>query len=256
MSLPVTRDTFKEHCLQNLGKGAVTVNVTDAQVENRIDQAIHYVQEFMDYGSERIYHFHTITATDVTNRYITVPDTVFTVNDVVSLNTSTTGGVGGLAGDPMFTFGYQFRQRELLNVGSITLSYFYMMQMYRQEISNMFLVRPRIEYVRHANRIDIYADWGNVDGFKEDDVIVIDGFGIIDPDEYPKLYSSLPLIELATAMIKLQWGQNVQKYGQVQLPGGIMLNGEELYQTAKDEVAAVKDDIMNKYSAPARFMIG
>lgn len=256
MALPVTRTDFKELCLRRLGKGAVRVNVTDDQVEDQINMAIEYIQEFMDYGSERIYHFHTITASDIANRYITVPDTIYTINDVVSLNTSTTGGVGGMAGDPMFTFGYQFRQRELMNVGSITLSYFYMMQMYRQEISNMFVVKPRVEYVRYANRIDISADWGNADGFMEDDVIVIDAFGVLDPATYPKLYSSLPLIDLATAMIKYQWGMNTYKYTNVQLPGGVVLNGEGLMQMAKEEIEQVKQEIQDKYSAPARFFCG
>ena len=40
MAIPTTRTQFKDYCLRSLGFGVIDINVSDAQVEDRIDE--HY----------------------------------------------------------------------------------------------------------------------------------------------------------------------------------------------------------------------
>ena len=42
MAVPNTRDGLKDYCLRALGFGVIDINVSDAQVEDRIDEGLQY----------------------------------------------------------------------------------------------------------------------------------------------------------------------------------------------------------------------
>ena len=46
-------------------------------------------------------------------------------------------------------------------------------------------------------------------------------------------------------MIKKQWGQNLSKFGEVQLLGGVTMNGEQIYTQAQEEVTRLEEQIQN-----------
>jgi hypothetical protein len=58
-----------------------------------------------------------------------------------------------------------------------------------------------------------------------------------------------------TALIKKQWGQNLTKYNNVQLPGGITLNGDKIYQDALNEIEKIEYQLKNEYELPPLDMI-
>lgn len=62
MALPTTRAAFKEYCLRKLGKPVIQINVADEQVEDRIDQALAYWNDYHFDGSDKIYLKHQMTA--------------------------------------------------------------------------------------------------------------------------------------------------------------------------------------------------
>lgn len=254
MALPTNRADFKEHVLENLGKGAIVINVTDKQIENRLDQAINYFWEFHGEGSQRIYHFHEISQTDIDNGYIIVPDSILSITQVVSQNREFLSGDSSGTSDPLFNFAYQFRNREMWMYGGMTMSYMYVMQNYMEEMRRMFNPVPSTDYSRLSNRLYIRANWGGT-SYQVGNIVVVDGFEALNPEEFPRIFTSIGLIDLATAYIKLQWAENVGKYANVELPGGIMLNGEEMYRRATEEIEKIKGEIDTKYSPPPRFMI-
>ena len=71
MALPSNRTEFLEYCMRKLGKGAIDINVTSHQAQDRIDEAIEHFQEYHDEGSERAFIAYALTSGDITNKYIT-----------------------------------------------------------------------------------------------------------------------------------------------------------------------------------------
>jgi hypothetical protein len=79
---------------------------------------------------------------------------------------------------------------------------------------------------------------------------------IIDPESYNKVYNDMMLKRLATAYIKKQWGNNMKKFGGMQLPGGITMNGQQIYNEALEEIKELEDKIRDTYEEPPQFLVG
>ena len=79
MAIPTTRATFKDYCLRNLGFGVIDINVSDAQVDDRIDEALQYFSQYHYDGIEKMYLKYKITQDDIdraaTNDETTATDT-------------------------------------------------------------------------------------------------------------------------------------------------------------------------------------
>ena len=56
--------------------------------------------------------------------------------------------------------------------------------------------------------------------------------------------------------MKKQWGQNLIKYNDVQLPGGVSLNGRQIYEDAVSEIRMIEGEVLSKYAIPPMDMIG
>ena len=55
MATPTSNTEFKEFCLRKLGKGVIEINVSDAQVDDRVDEAINFYQDYHFDGTERTF---------------------------------------------------------------------------------------------------------------------------------------------------------------------------------------------------------
>ena len=76
------------------------------------------------------------------------------------------------------------------------------------------------------------------------------------PDVYPDLFNDMWLKEYAVALVKAQWGRNLTKYNQVQMPGGITLNGDRILTDAQQEIAQIKERFAMDWAAPPLDMVG
>jgi hypothetical protein len=59
-----------------------------------------------------------------------------------------------------------------------------------------------------------------------------------------------------TALIKRQWGSNMKKFGGIQMPGGVTLNGKEIYDEAAEEIKSVEEDLQQYNVLPSDFIMG
>ena len=57
-------------------------------------------------------------------------------------------------------------------------------------------------------------------------------------------------------MIKKQWGQNLIKFQGVKLPGGLELNGRQIYDDAVAEIEKHEEKLMTEYALPPLDMVG
>jgi hypothetical protein len=103
----------------------------------------------------------------------------------------------------------------------------------------------------------LYIDWAWGNGYEINvgQVVISECYGAIDPSLYPNVWNDRWLKEYATALIKRNWGENMKKFGGIQLPGGVTLNGKETYDEAMGEITRLEQDMINNYSGPLEWLM-
>jgi hypothetical protein len=120
---------------------------------------------------------------------------------------------------------------------------------------DMLLVGDRsFKYNRKMDKMYIDMNWEEV--LNPDDFIVIECYRILDPSTYTQVYDDMFLKRYSTALIKRQWGENMKKFGGIQLPGGVILNGREIYEEAVEEITLIENEMQLKSELPVDFMVG
>ena len=79
---------------------------------------------------------------------------------------------------------------------------------------------------------------------------------IVDPQEFNDVYNDMFLKQYATQLIKQQWGANLIKFEGMQLPGGVTLNGRQIYEDATAELEKIREDMQLNYEVPVDFYVG
>ena len=78
--------------------------------------------------------------------------------------------------------------------------------------------------------------------------ITVTGTSDVWDDRFLKKY--------ATALLKQQWGTNLKKFGNIMMPGGVTLNGKEIWDEATLEIKEVEEDIFQFNSLPSEIVTG
>jgi hypothetical protein len=247
MAIPTNREQFKDWCLRQLGFPVHTINVDDDQVDDCVDEALQYFQDFHFDAVERWYLKHQITEEDKTNKYIPIPDHIIGVTRIFPFG-STNASVN------MFDLRYQMRLHELHNFTSTSYVDYALRQQHIRTLDLLFTGETPIRFNRHAGKL--YIDWNWEKKVDTDEWIIIEGYIILDPENYTKVWNDRLLKKLATAYIKKQWGNNMKKFSGVKLPGDITMNGKEIFDEAVIEIAELEDLIRSTYEEPPIFRIG
>ena len=112
-----------------------------------------------------------------------------------------------------------------------------------------------VEFRFNQRQDRLYLDVGK-DMLDEDVYVIIDCYRALDPDTFTQVYNDPFVKKYATALIKRQWGQNLIKFNGIQLPGGVSMNGRELFTDAQAEIAALMEASSSTYELPPMDMIG
>ena len=246
MAVPASRSEFKEYCLRKLGKPVIEINVDDDQVEDRIDEALKYYWDYHFDGTEKIYYKHTITASNVSEKYINLPDNIIGAVRIFNI------------GDPMvtnnlFDIRYQIALNDLYTLTSVSMIPYYMMFQHVQLMEQMLVGQQPIRFNRHTNKLYVDMDWNKVN---VGNYLIVEAYQVLDPDVYTDAWGDRWLSLYATALIKKQWGANLTKFSGLQLPGGVSFNGDKILNDAVNEVEALEKEMMVSYSLPVMDMIG
>ena len=94
------------------------------------------------------------------------------------------------------------------------------------------------------------------DSINAGEYILIECFRKLDPTTYTDIYNDMWLKRYATALVKYQWGSNLSKFGGMQLPGGVELNGNEIMTQAQEEIRRLEEESRLNYELPPIDMIG
>tara|TARA_B100000579_G_scaffold421738_1_gene422889 strand:- start:1356 stop:2366 length:1011 start_codon:yes stop_codon:yes gene_type:complete len=336
MTQPTSRATLKDYAKRQLGHPVVELNLDDDQMEDRIDDALEYFQEYHFDATEPTFLKHQITGSTLkltANVVFTAGETITggttgvraTVHDYISANTTiryknpevksggdgntfyanttttfgngetVTGATSGASattaasnanslGDfdneyisiteniigvkgvipfyretegntNMFSVNYQYALNDLYRMGTgAQMSNYVFTQQQLTTINNLFNTMPRFRFNRHTDRLYLDVRWG--DDVKIDDFIVAECYTITDPSSFSDVYGDMFLKKYVTSLFKKQWGQNLIKFEGLQLPGGVTLNGRQLYDDATQEIERIEEEVQLKYQLPDDFMIG
>ena len=154
----------------------------------------------------------------------------------------------------MFSVKYQlFLNDVAFNLGYQGLLSYAMTRTYLEDINFLLTTEKQIRFNQRADRLYCDIDWGSV---SKGDWLVIDCFRLLNPADYPRVWNDSFLKRYATALMKRQWGQNLLKFQGVKLPGGIELNGREIYDDGEKDLEIIREQMSNMYEMPPLDMIG
>jgi len=249
MAKPTSKATLIDYCLRNLGAPVIEVNVDDDQIDDRIDEAIQFYQEYHSDAVERVYLKHQVTQEDIDNGYLSLTDHIQNIMRVFPLNDAQTSS-------SMFSAKYQMHMNDLfnLNYGGALLDY----SMRMMHLSLMGdVVNDGVKYIewnRHRNTLRIDMDWSNE--VAVGDHIIIECDRVVDPDTYVDVYNDYYLKKYATALIKRQWGVNLKKFEGMVMPGGVTFNGQQMFDEATEEIKELQEEARLNWELPVDFFSG
>lgn len=247
MAIPTDRKTFKDYCLRQLGWPVIEINLDDDNIEDRIDEALKYYADFHFDGTERIYYKHLITSTDITNKYITLPENIIGAVRIFNVTSRLTGISN------MFGVQYQLALNELYLFSSYSMIPYYMGLQHLELIDELLVGEKPIRYNRHRNILHIDMDWSIV---KEGQFLMVEAFQVVDPEVYPDVWGDRWLQNYCTQLIKRNWGAVMKKFTGMAMPGGIQFSGQQTWEEADAEIKRLEDEMHSTYSLPSTIFIG
>lgn len=102
----------------------------------------------------------------------------------------------------------------------------------------------------------MYIDLSATEDVIKDEWTIIECYRYLDPATYTRIYNNMWVKDYATALIKKYWGQNLTKFNGVQLPGGVTLNGEKIYDDAVQELEKLEGTLRDTYEMPPLDAVG
>lgn len=242
-----SRTGMIEYCLRELGAPVVEINVDMDQVEDRVDAAIAFWREFHYDAVELVYLKQEMTANVIAQQYVEISDAVVGINKVFPFYNRSQGM-------NIFDVRYQILINDLYSLMSTDIIYYSMVKTQLELINQLLVGQKPIRYNKHANRLFIDMDWER--DVNPGDFIIVEAYRILDPEQFTDVYDDRLLKKLATAYIKKQWATNIKKFSGMQLPGGVIIDGNMLYQEASQEAKDIEQEIQDRFELPPDMFVG
>ena len=279
MAQPASRSDLINYCKRQLGAPVLEINIADEQVDDLVDDALQYFHERHFDGVVQTYLKYKITQDDIdrgrgrggsnpigivtttatstvgiaatfsyeeNSNFIQVPPSVIGINKIFRFDNSTISG-------GMFSLKYQLFLNDLYFFNSLEMLSYAMTKTYLSDIDFLLNTEKQIRFNQRQDRLYLDVDWGNVE---LGEYIVLDCWRLLDPNDFTRVYNDSFLKKYLTALMKRQWGQNLIKFQGVKLPGGIELNGRQIYDDAEKDLEIIREQMSNTYELPPLDMIG
>ena len=282
MAQPSTRQELIDYCKRKLGYPVLEINVADEQIDDLVDDAIQFFQERHFDGVYQTYYKYRVTQDDIdrgrarggnstvgiatttatatipgssttsftyeeNSNYLQVPPNVIGVNKLFHFD-----GTNTLTNN-MFSVKYQLFLNDIYYWGSTELLTYSMVKTYLEDMDFLLTTQKQIRFNKRQDRLYLDIDWGTL-GVGQ--YLIIDCYTTLDPSDYSRVWNDSFLKPYLTALIKRQWGQNMMKFQGVKLPGGVELNGRQMYDDAQKDIEAIMEKMSNTYELPPLDMIG
>ena len=262
MATPSSRSELADYCKRQLGAPVLEINIADEQVEDIMDDAIQFFQERHFDGVSQAFLKYKITQSDIdrgranmrgqsgdkttgittetvsttiagisttftfyeNSNYLEVPPEIIGVTKIFHYDGANT------ITNNMFSVKYQLFLNDIYFWGATELLSYAMTKTYLEDINFLLTTQKQIRFNQRMDRLYLDIDW---DGVTVGDYFVIDCFRALNPADYAQVYNDSFLKKYTVALMKRQWGQNLLKFQGVKLPGGVELNGRQIYDDAE-----------------------
>ena len=252
----LSRQQFTDYCLRRLGAPVIEINVDPEQISDRVDDAIQFWSDYHYDGVQKFYYIKAIQQQDIDNMYLDLTDAEDNANNALNIL-----GVTRIfplsdsqASINMFDLRYQLRLNELYDFTSASYINYTLTMQHLRSLELLFTGEVPIRFNRHMQRLYIDWAWGNQEA-PVGTTVIAECYASVNPDVYPQVWNDRWLKQYCTALIKRTWGENMKKFGGLQLPGGVTLNGKETYDEAVEEIRMLEQEIQDKFELPAEFML-
>ena len=281
MAQPASRTELIDYVKRQLGAPVLEINVADEQLDDLVDDALQYfherhfdgvIQTYLKYkvteadiqrgrtrGGDNTVGIVTTTATatidsstvtfsyEENSNYLQIPPSVIGVNKIFHFDGSNT------MTNNMFSVKYQLFLNDIYYWGSSDILSYHMTKTYLEDINFLLTTDKQMRFNQRQDRLYLDIDWDSV---SENDYIIIDCWRLLDPNDFSRVWNDSFLKKYLTALVKRQWGQNLIKFQGVKLPGGIELNGRQIYDDAEKDLEIIREQMSNTYELPPLDMIG
>ena len=281
MAKPASRSELIEYAKRQLGAPVVEINVADEQCEDCLDDAFQMYQERHYDGVMKMPLKYKVTQADIdrgrarggnnsigittttatskidgvdvdfdfeeNSNYIQLPDAVIGVEKVMRFDGSNT------MTNNMFSVKYQLFLNDVYYWDSLELLTYSMVKTKLADIDFLLNTEKQIRFNIRQGRLYLDVDFGEL---TQDDYLIIECWRILDPTDFTKVYNDRFVKRYYTALLKRQWGQNLIKFQGVKLPGGIELNGRQMYDDAQLELDKIQERMTWDYEELPLDMIG
>lgn len=279
MAQPSTRGELIDYVKRKLGAPVLEVNVSDEQFEDIVDDAVQYFHERHYDGVIQTYLKYQITQNDIdrgrapkggnsglvtdtatstivgtavtfsyqdNSNYLQVPSSIIGVNKVFQFDDVNMS-------NNMFSVKYQMFLNDVYYWGSTDLLTYSMTRDYLETMNFLINTHKQIRFNKRQDRIYLDIDFTEL---KVGDYLVIDCWRILNPSDAPQVWNDSFLKKYAAALAKKQWGMNLIKFNGVRLPGGVELNGRQIYDDGQREIDDLMQKSMSYYEMPPLDLIG
>jgi hypothetical protein len=283
MAQPASRQQLIDYCKRQLGAPVLEINVADEQVNDLVDDAVQYFQERHFDGVSQAFLKYKLTQNDVdrgrarggvndptagittttatatidgasmefdweeNSNYLQVPPEIIGVTKIFHYDGTNAMSSG------MFSIKYQMFLNDIYYWGATELLTYAMTKTYLSDIDFLLTTQKQIRFNQRMDRLYMDVDWSNVG---VGDYIVMDCYRAANPNDYVRVWNDSFLKRYLTQLVKRQWGQNLLKFQGVKLPGGVELNGRQIYDDAQKELDNIREQMSNTYELPPLDMVG
>ena len=283
MAQPASRQQLIDYCKRQLGAPVLEINVADEQVNDLVDDAVQYFQERHFDGVSQAFLKYKLTQNDVdrgrarggvndptagittttatatidgaamefdweeNSNYLQVPPEIIGVTKIFHYDGTNAMSSG------MFSIKYQMFLNDIYFWGETELLTYAMTKTYLSDIDFLLTTQKQIRFNQRMDRLYMDVDWSNVG---VGDYIVMDCYRAANPNDYTRVWNDSFLKRYLTQLVKRQWGQNLLKFQGVKLPGGVELNGRQIYDDAQKELDNIREQMSNTYELPPLDMVG
>ena len=293
MAKPTNRQELVEYALRRLGAPVLEINVADEQLDDILDDTIQHFQERHYDGVIRTYLKYEFTQEDIdrgsnfnpftnpgistavqtypgatgatvdryveNSNYIQIPPHIIGVEKVFTPPQATGGGSYGYGGGGILGPGASYYGMNgypiggIGNLGGYDPITAYMAQMWLSTYD--FLNNPPaiIRFNKRQDRLYLDINWNRLAAGQ---IIVVDCYRALDPEHFCEIYNDSWVKKYLVSAIKKQWGQNLIKFTGTKLPGGVEMNGRQLYDDGVRELEEIKRDMSSAFELPPLDFIG
>ena len=198
MATPNSRATLIDYCKRRLGDPVIEINVDEDQLEDRVDEALQYYQEFHSDATVRTYLKHLITATDVSNEYIPISSDIIFISKMFPLTSSFNTSRN------FFDIKYQMMLNDIADLMNFAgdLAYYEQMQQYLSLLDMKLNGHPQVQFARRQNRLYIFGDFADND-IKAGDYIVAEVYTTVDPNTHTSVFNDMFVKEYTLSLIHI-----------------------------------------------------